>query len=353
MPSKPQDVLLVGLVERARSGDDQRRNAIGWYANVEISEREFQMLGVDDFLHLGSEILFLAGKRLRTDGRKEAQVWWARPFCPECGREGIVEAQTADPSASASSWKIDCCGSNYEGSLKDVCLSWMGRLNRHPRRAQLPERRLEEGFAAGGGTDWESQYQKKSTPWDRGGPHPEILRLAAELPIDGGSILVPGCGRGHDAAALARHLGSLEAGSKWSVTGLDLSSTALTDAVENYHSLPVEWVQGDLFALARIWGGRFDWIIEHTCVSGLPPELRDEYLEAMAAYLREGGSYLGVFLCDTGQPPEVGPPFAFPQEEILARFEGLFEVLQFTSPEKSYLDREAEEMVLMARRRPA
>ena len=53
-------------------------------------------------------------------------------------------------------------------------------------------------------TDWEERYRQADTPWDKGVAHPAVVRWLAEHPGRmTGAVLVPGCGLGHDARAIA------------------------------------------------------------------------------------------------------------------------------------------------------
>ena len=51
-------------------------------------------------------------------------------------------------------------------------------------------------------TDWEANYQTNETPWEKGAPSPGLVEFLRTDPIHG-RVLVPGCGFGHDARALA------------------------------------------------------------------------------------------------------------------------------------------------------
>ena len=53
-------------------------------------------------------------------------------------------------------------------------------------------------------TDWEAHYQANDTPWDKGEPSPGLVDwLAAHPAVPRGTVLVPGCGMGHDVRAWA------------------------------------------------------------------------------------------------------------------------------------------------------
>lgn len=66
---------------------------------------------------------------------------------------------------------------------------------------------------------WEEKYQANTIPWVRGGSSPALQRWLEADALAHGRILVPGCGRGHEAVELARH--------GLHVTALDIAPTAL------------------------------------------------------------------------------------------------------------------------------
>ena len=51
---------------------------------------------------------------------------------------------------------------------------------------------------------WQERFESQRTPWDRGEVNPALSKLQADgvLP-PGARVLVPGCGAGHEVAALA------------------------------------------------------------------------------------------------------------------------------------------------------
>src|ERR1700744_2226220 len=70
-------------------------------------------------------------------------------------------------------------------------------------------------------TDWEDQYRKGETPWDKGVPSPGLVDFLA-VEMVSGRVLVPGCGLGHDVRALAATADE--------VVGLDLAASAVAAA---------------------------------------------------------------------------------------------------------------------------
>src|SRR5436190_10282687 len=113
--------------------------------------------------------------------------------------------------------------------------------------------------------NWEEKYQSGEVQWDRGGPSPP-MRQYLERHALRGRALVPGCGRGHEVALAVEH--GLDA------TGLDIAPTGVAEARARYPQLAERFVVGDLFDPPEEMRGAFDVVLEHTCMSALPPEIR-------------------------------------------------------------------------------
>jgi SAM-dependent methyltransferase len=184
-------------------------------------------------------------------------------------------------------------------------------------------------------TDWEAQYQRGETPWDKGAPHPALLDFLRTEKI-AGRVLVPGCGTGHDVRALAAH--GAEA------IGLDLAAGAIAKAESFPRAGREHYVQGDLFALPAGMCGAFDWVFEHTCFCAIDPGRRGEYVRAVHAALRPGGRLLAIFYLDPGNDsPEEGPPFESTLGEIDRLFSPLFTLAREWPPASTYPHREGRE----------
>ena len=192
-------------------------------------------------------------------------------------------------------------------------------------------------------TDWEARYRAGDTPWDEGCASPALVEFLSRHPIHG-EILVPGSGPGHDVRALAAQSARGD-----SVTGLDLSPTAITLA----RSFPVagneRHEQGDLFHLPSSWHHRFDWVVEHTCFCAIPPVRRADYVRAISRVLNPGGHYLAIFFLDPGV--DEGPPHGATREEIAGLFDPDFELLEEWIPEMTFEGREGQEICQLRRRR--
>jgi SAM-dependent methyltransferase len=180
-------------------------------------------------------------------------------------------------------------------------------------------------------TDWEAQYQKNETPWDKGAPSPGLVDYLAAEPLRG-RVLVPGCGLGHDVRALAATADE--------VVGLDIARLAV-DRAERYPKAGNErYAQGNLFDLPAEFRGAFDWVFEHTCFCAIDPAMRPAYVEAVATALRPGGKYLAVFYLDPGNDsPDEGPPFEVSIADLDRLFLPRFTLVREWLPEHTYPNR--------------
>lgn len=150
------------------------------------------------------------------------------------------------------------------------------------------------------GSNWDKRYRDNDTPWDRGGASP-FLAVCLERLEPGSSVLVPGCGAGHEVAALA--------GLGFRVTGIDLSQLALAScrAKLEQHGLEAELVQASVLE----WEApqTFDAVYEQTCLCALHFDHWEAYAKRLANWLRPEGRLCAAFM-QTGSPG--GPPFDCP-----------------------------------------
>ena len=191
-------------------------------------------------------------------------------------------------------------------------------------------------------TDWDSCYRDNNLPWNRNQPSPPLVEWVRKNQPTG-RALVPGCGLGHDVVMLAE--------SGIDATGLDIAPTAVAKARETYPTHSARFVEGDLFAQPADWLGAFDLVVEHTCLSGLPPEWRERYRQAVTAALKPRGLLVGVWYINPDlDPGESGPPFALPVAELDAMFPPpQWTVVDDYVPATSYADRAGRERVRVLR----
>ncbi|EDY37803.1 thiopurine S-methyltransferase [Cyanobium sp. PCC 7001] len=175
---------------------------------------------------------------------------------------------------------------------------------------------------------WDARYREQRDGWELGRPAPPLeafLRRHPLAPLPPARVLVPGCGRGHEAALLAE-LG-------FAAVGLDVSGEAVRRARQLHASRhpAIRWLQQDLFdteGLHRqgLGPGSFDGVLEHTCFCAIEPAQRPDYIATVSRLLRPGGWLLGLFWCH-GRPG--GPPWGSDPEAVaaLCRAAGLVEQL--------------------------
>jgi SAM-dependent methyltransferase len=198
--------------------------------------------------------------------------------------------------------------------------------------------------------DWEQHYRDQFTPWDKGVPAPPLVDWLAAHPGEiSGRVLVPGCGLGHDARAIAASHQDAE------VVGLDLSPTAVAMAREIPPVNGERYKEGDLFDLPEGMLAAFDWVWEHTCFCAIDPTMREDYVRAVWTALRPGGQLLGVFYLDPyddEHQPGGGPPHGSSQAELEERFvkSGRFEMVEQFVPANAYPGREGRELLVRMRR---
>ncbi|CAI8351846.1 MAG: Uncharacterised protein [Opitutia bacterium UBA7350] len=177
------------------------------------------------------------------------------------------------------------------------------------------------------GRNWEQAYLDGDTPWDKGSAAPPLLAFLAEKAILG-HVLVPGCGTGHDAIALA------EAGAD--VTGMDIAPPALEIASKRSHEGVVQWLEGNFLDVKQVQAGYYDWIVEHTCLCAIEPSEREAYVQSVRHALKPGGFLWAVFFRKVTSYDGSGPPHPIESEEIDQLFVDGFRLLSRYVPEHTY-----------------
>lgn len=184
---------------------------------------------------------------------------------------------------------------------------------------------------------WQSRYDEGVLPWDLAGPSPHFVALAQNEPtLFRGKWLVPGAGRGHDAAFIA----SLGA----DVLAIDYASGAKSSAAKLYADL--NFIEADIFKLDASYHDQFDGVLEHTCFCAINPKYRRDYALMASQVLKPDGQLLGVFW-EHGDPD--GPPFSTTQEEIRSVFEPYFKEIQIVPTLHNAASRSGQEYLVRMR----
>ncbi len=180
---------------------------------------------------------------------------------------------------------------------------------------------------------WENRYRDGQTGWDIGYPAPALTAYIDQLPDKNIRILVPGAGRGYEAAYLWQQ------GFR-NLTVLDIATPPLEAVRAKIPDLPDgNLVQADFFA----WqGGPFDLILEHTFFCALPPERRPDYARAMHRLLAPCGRLAGLLF--DFPLTEAGPPFGGCEAEYRRLFAPLFTLKRLERANNSIAPRAGTEL---------
>ena len=205
---------------------------------------------------------------------------------------------------------------------------------------------LPDGPAA-----WDQRYRHGTDAWELGQAAPPLeafLRDDPRRPLPGEPVLVPGCGRGHEAELLA--------GLGFGAVRLDFSGEALAEA-RRLHGADrpgLRWLQADLFdreALARagLTAGGLCGVLEHTCFCAIDPARRPDYLDGVRQLLRPGGWLLGLFWCHRR---EGGPPWGSDPHRLAAQLRDAGFTAELWEPARGSLDSREDEWLGLWRRLP-
>jgi len=189
---------------------------------------------------------------------------------------------------------------------------------------------------------WQQRYRDDDTPWDRGGINPALSRwLGHGIIAPPASILVPGCGRGHEVLALA----------EWGfrVTAIDLSTRALAELEKRLTeaSLEATLVEADLLS----WQAPepFDAVYEQTCLCALLPRYWPDYAARLCQWLQPNGLLLALFMQSNKRN---GVPYHCALPDMRALFDSRNWQWPHAEPEAIPHPRNVFEYAVVLRRRP-
>ncbi|MGE0172000.1 MAG: methyltransferase domain-containing protein [Oligoflexales bacterium] len=167
---------------------------------------------------------------------------------------------------------------------------------------------------------WAERWQTNHTPWDMGQEHPLLTKLLGVAKVEGrlddsARIMVPGCGRAHDGAAMARR--------GYRVDCTDLIDGAIKEALKLYSSLTnFTAYSTDALTTSAKEEGAYDAIFDRAMLCALQPGNRKTYVTECARKLRSGGLFMGILFADVDR--EKGPPFALTTEDVFNLFSPLY-----------------------------
>jgi len=190
--------------------------------------------------------------------------------------------------------------------------------------------------------DWDEIYRKGEVFWNKGAPSPPLIQYLERHQVRG-RAMVPGCGHGHEVALAVSH--GIDA------IGLDIAPTGIAEARALYPKIAERFVVGDAFNPAAELRGAFDMILEHTCLSGLPPSMRADYRRGLDLMLKPGGLIIGVWFINPDlDPGEEGPPYGISVPDLTALFAEGYEIVEDYVPDVAFKSREGRERLRVLRR---
>ena len=150
---------------------------------------------------------------------------------------------------------------------------------------------------------WQARYDDQSTGWDRGSFHPSLMVWKHTGLKADHSIIVPGCGRGHEVLEFAKQ--------GLHVTAIDYAPSALAflEGQLSEQKLSAKVVNGDLFEYAP--PTPVDAVYEQTCLCAIAPS--DRYAQLLKSWLKPDGQ-LYVLFAQTAR--KIGPPFHCDVQEM-------------------------------------
>lgn len=189
-------------------------------------------------------------------------------------------------------------------------------------------------------TFWTEKYSTEEPPrWDLQQQHPALEAILPQIKINKCRILNLGCGRGHDAAYLAR-LGHV-------VTAVDFSELVISQAKKTYpFAANLSFQVGD--ALDPKGFPPHDLIFEHTLFCAISPLKRKNLIQQWKRSLDERGHLLGIFFV---HPKRGGPPYGGSEWELREMLEKDFRLLYWKRWPLSPAHRVGTELVIYAQKK--
>jgi len=193
-----------------------------------------------------------------------------------------------------------------------------------------------------GQADWQKHYDENDLAWDLGEVANPFVRLWEDNVLTPGTLIIPGCGQGHEVIYFAER--------KFQVTALDFSPGAvelLQDSLRE-KNLSAKVLHRDFFELEDTHNQAYDAMLEQTFFCAIQPDQRSAYVESASRILKPGGLLFGLFY-ETGE--EGGPPFNTTEADIRNYFSGLFDINRLEKCSFSSERRQDKEWLAVVRKK--
>jgi SAM-dependent methyltransferase len=200
---------------------------------------------------------------------------------------------------------------------------------------------------SGNTTNWRDHWDKGVTGWDLGGPHPLFSVLLKELEsrVSWNQLqhwYVPGCGRAHDAAALANKGAN--------VLATDYVDLAVIEARKQYQNQSgLRLAVADALAVDSKEIAAFDAVFDRAMLCAMTGFARAKYIEACRVRLRKDGYFVSIPFAQVLVPE--GPPFQMTEQELREAFGEGWEIQLLTRRSDGAVgQRITEEILFIARK---
>lgn len=188
--------------------------------------------------------------------------------------------------------------------------------------------------------DWEELWKSGNIPWDLNGPSPPLLEYLRGKGRLGDSVLVPGCGSGHDLRVLSAHYDH--------VVGMDISESAVSAATDNARGIDnVTCILGNFFTFKH---NSYDAVFDYTFFCAIPVEKRSEWGRVMRRIV---GKKLLIIAFPIGTANLERPPYPVTVSNYQQALGDEFEITHLNETPDSHPSRLGKEMmVVFSRRHP-
>jgi SAM-dependent methyltransferase len=165
--------------------------------------------------------------------------------------------------------------------------------------------------------DWQKHYDDNDLAWDLGEAANPFVRLWEDKVLKPGTLIVPGCGQGHEVIFFAER--------GFQLTGVDYTSGAveLLRKTLKDKKLIANILHQDFFSLDVAHDRTYDNLLEQTFFCAIHPDQRPAYVEIVSRILKPGGLLFGLFY-ETGE--EGGPPFNTTEADVQNHFAVAFDI---------------------------
>ena len=190
--------------------------------------------------------------------------------------------------------------------------------------------------------DWQKHYDDNDLAWDLGEAANPFVRLWEDKVLKPGTLIVPGCGQGHEVIFFAER--------GFQVTGVDYTSGAvgLLRKTLKDKKLNANILHQDFFSLDVAHDRTYDNLLEQTFFCAIHPDQRPAYVETVSRILKPGGLLFGLFY-ETGE--EGGPPFNTTEADIQNHFTAAFGIERLEKCSFSSEQRKDKEWLAVMRKK--